>query len=269
MSTKTTYGPTALIVGGSEGIGLCLAQRLAAEGLDLILVARTQAKLDEAATSISQQHGVKVTTHSIDLCQPITEDTLKTIGGDSEIGLMIYNAGADGKMGLFLDLPVSDADDIVTLNCINPSRFCHYFAPAMVANKHGGVVFVSSLASLAGSAYVTSYSSAKSFINNFAEGLYQELKPSGVHVLGFLVGATRTPAMHRAGLSVDSNPMVMESDQVAESLLANLANGPIQYAGANADIAPMLRDNNRGPVGEMMSSASAEVAGKPWPPVYE
>src|SRR5262245_41144483 len=92
------YGPWALITGGSEGVGAALARKLAADGFNLVLVARKPAPLEELATEL-RAGGAEVRILSADLSQPDVLDKVRAVTDDIEVGLLIYNAGANNTRG--------------------------------------------------------------------------------------------------------------------------------------------------------------------------
>lgn len=98
------YGPWALLIGGSEGVGAAFARKLAASGFKLVLVARKRGPLDEVAAEL-RANGAEVRVLSADLSQPDVLDKVRTVTDDVEIGLLIYNAGANSTRGMFVELP--------------------------------------------------------------------------------------------------------------------------------------------------------------------
>ncbi|MDT5217150.1 MAG: hypothetical protein QOK18_5389, partial [Mycobacterium sp.] len=97
------YGPWALIAGASEGIGACLADELGKRGLDLVLVARNGALLEEVAAGVRARHGVEVRPVVLDLTAPDVGDQIATATEELEVGLVIYNAGASDRTTTFLE----------------------------------------------------------------------------------------------------------------------------------------------------------------------
>ncbi len=118
-----TYGPWAVIAGGSEGIGLCFARRLAAAGINLVLLARRSEPLTQARGELTGQFPVEVRTHAIDLTVEDLDRRLEDICRGLEVGLLVYNAGAMHGVGLFLDEPLDKARRLVALNCTGPLVF--------------------------------------------------------------------------------------------------------------------------------------------------
>ena len=224
------YGPRALILGGSEGIGLAFAQLLAAAGLHLTLVARSQSALEQAAQAIRQQYAVEVDTIILDLTAPDIAEQAEEIVAARDYGLVIYNAGATHSIGLFLDQPVSHAVNLVRLNCTGPVAFAHPALAAMRQRGKGGLLLVSSMSAMVGSGYVAAYAAAKSFEILLAEGLHWELARDGVDVMCAVATLTDTPAMRRSGMVEVEGLVPMDATTFAIDALMALGSAPVWYA---------------------------------------
>src|SRR5690348_16639220 len=103
FSFARRYGPWALIAGGSEGVGASFARRFAAEGINLVLVARKPEPLEAAKTALQAEFGIEVRTQALDLTALDAFDQIRASTDDLEIGMLVYNAGTDNKSKDFLD----------------------------------------------------------------------------------------------------------------------------------------------------------------------
>ncbi len=233
------YGPRALILGGSEGIGLALAEKLAAAGLDLTLVARSAPALEEAAQAIRQGHAVDVETLILDLTGADVQTRAAQIIAAHEYGLVIYNAGATHGVGLFLDQPVDRALTLARLNCTGPIAFAHPALMAMRGRGRGGLLLISSMSGMVGSGYVAAYAASKSFEIVLAEGLHWELARDGVDVMCAVATLTDTPAMRRSGMVEVDGLVPMDSATFAHNALAALGSAPVWYAVGDAAVEAM------------------------------
>lgn len=263
---KGRYGPCALILGGSEGIGEAFARQLAANGLDLILVARTADRLEATAAGIRANWPVLVQTLAIDLSSTDAADHVHNAIGAVEIGLVICNAGATHGAGLFLDQPAAHAAALLQLNCLTPLHLLHALLGPMRERRRGGAILVSSTSGLAGSGLTAAYAASKAFVLSFAEGLHTELAGAGVDILCAVAGLTDTPAMARSGLRIEGQQtyVPMASDQVAEAALAALGRQPIWYAVGDAAAAAM-RSMPREELSRQMTAGAASLYGLPDP----
>lgn len=239
------YGPWAVIAGGSEGVGAEFADQLAAAGLDIVLLARREGPLAETAERI-RRHGGRVRTLAVDLTAADAADRIAAATADLEVGLLIYNAGANTHSAEFLD---GDLDAFAAMNALNiatPLALVHHFGRGMRARRRGGIVLVGSLTGYSGSVRHTVYGGAKAYLRIFAESLWLELRDHNVDVLHLVLGVTRTPAMARAGLNFDLPGLpVAEPAEVAREGLEQLANGPVHIAGGNAEAAALSSGPDR------------------------
>jgi short-subunit dehydrogenase len=185
------YGPWALVVGASAGIGAAVADEAARRGVNVLTVARRAPLLDERAAAMRAAHGVAVQTLAVDLTDPGAVDAITAAAGALEIGTLVYNAAAEPR-GYFLDVPVSAHLDNITVNCTVPTVLCHHFGGAMAARGRGAIALVSSMGALQGGKVFASYFAAKAYEWILAEGLWAELAEAGVDALAYVVGATRT-----------------------------------------------------------------------------
>lgn len=248
MIDRETYGPWAVIAGGSEGVGAAFATELAESGINLVLLARKPVPLEQTA-ALCRASGVEVRTLGIDLTAPGAVADVIAETDDIDVGLLIYNAGANTHSEEFLDGDLAEFDKVITLNISTQLALVQHYGTLMRARQRGGIVLVGSLAGYLGSARHTIYGGVKAFGRIFAEGLWLELRDHNVHVLELVLGVTRTPAMERVGLDFDTPGMkVSEPGDVAREGLANLANGPVHIAGGNAEDAVLRNHPDRAAV---------------------
>lgn len=185
------YGPWALVVGASAGIGAAVADEAARRGLDVLTVARRAALLEEGAARRRATHGVAVQTLAVDLTDPGSVDAIVAATGGLEVGTLVYNAAAEPR-GYFLEVPAAEHLDNITVNCTVPTLLCHHFGRAMAARGRGAIALVSSMGALQGGKVFASYFAAKAYEWILAEGLWAELGEAGVDAVAYVVGATRT-----------------------------------------------------------------------------
>jgi uncharacterized protein len=238
MTFATKYGPWALVAGASDGVGAAFATGLAERGLNVVLLARRQAVLDQVAAEIGSRTGAQTRTLAIDLAQPDASDKVAEATRDLDIGFLVYCAGADPNYEPFLDNPIEAAEAMVQRNCMVPMQLCHHFAPAMVERGGGGIVIFGSGAGLAGGPNMVAYGATKAFDMVFAEALWAELHDKGVDVLGLILGKTNTPALRELEYSrgnISSPDEVPAGAAAVDDIVAeafdNLANGPTLMAG--------------------------------------
>jgi uncharacterized protein len=229
MEFAKHYGPWGLIAGASEGTGASFARKLAARGLNVILIARREGPLATLAEGIRTEFGVECICASIDLANDDASARMIQVIEGREIGIFVNNAGGDTNNSLFLDADLEKWERLARLDALNVMRNCHHWGRQMRARGRGGIILVGSGACYGGLAGLAVYSAVKSFDLCFGEALWAELRGHGVDVLNLVLGQTDTPEYRRVlkelGLPVPHG--MAAADDVAELGLAQLQNGPI------------------------------------------
>lgn len=229
------YGPGAVVAGGSEGIGLAVAAKLAQAGFDLVLIARRRDVLTTAARSLEEQFDVTVHTESADLGDGATVDTIADWMVRANAGLLVYNA-AVAPVGEFAGMSESRLESVVDVNCRGLLRAVRAVTPHLIERGleegvRGGIVLMSSLAGERGAVGVATYAASKSFITTLGESLWAELAERHVDVLTCVAGATDTPSF-RAGFSGSRVPFgAMDPRHVAHNALKALGRRPVGIPG--------------------------------------
>jgi short-subunit dehydrogenase len=227
-SFQRKYGPWGLVAGASEGLGAAWAHALAVRGLNLLLLARRSAPLEETAAALRQRHRVEVRTEVLDLSAPGLPDALERATRGIEVGFAVFNA-AHAPRGAFLEAELAEQLRVVELNCRGPLTLAHVLGRPMAARGRGGLVLMSSLTGFHGSPYLAAYGASKAFNLVLAEGLWFELRERGVDVLACAAGATRTPGLLRA--SPAGEPGMLEPAQVVEEALGRLGATGVMVPG--------------------------------------
>ncbi|GAC1622475.1 MAG: SDR family oxidoreductase [Nevskia sp.] len=223
----TTY-KTALITGASSGIGAAFASALAAQGVDLVLVARSEDRLRTLAGRLTREYGRNVQVIPMDLSRPGAGAALRkaTDALDMAIDLLINNAGF-GTVGAFaVQEPAREAEEIA-LNVGAVVDLAHAYLPGMVERAHGGIVNIASAAAFQPMPYMAVYAATKAFVYSFSDALWAECAGRGVHVMAVCPGPVDTGFFEATGSSglrkmVPKGSMVT-AGQVVEASLAGLA----------------------------------------------
>jgi short-subunit dehydrogenase len=193
-SFAAKYGPWALVTGASRGLGAEFARQLAARGLNLALVARSEDQLKELARALEREYNINVKIIVLDLSREDLLDTIKKATDSLEIGLLVNNAGLS-MVGPFLNMNMDYLLSQFHTNARAVLILTRHFGEKMAAQGRGGVIFLSSGSALHGAPFCANYSGTKAYNLMFAESLWAEWKPLGIDVLGFIAGLTRTPGM--------------------------------------------------------------------------
>lgn len=227
MSFAETYGPWAVIAGGSEGVGAAFAMQLAERGLNLVLIGRKPETLNKTAAMVCAAHPVEVRTLALDLTAEDMVQQVTAATEDLEVGTLIYNAGAATGPVALIDQPVDNLLTNIKLNVIGQTLLAQHFARGMVGRGKGAIVLVGSLGAIAGCKTLAVYAGVKSYTQTFAEGLWAEMEPHGVQACALMIGRTRTPALERTELHDNTGLPAAEPDDVVAFALANLDHGPV------------------------------------------
>jgi short-subunit dehydrogenase len=227
---KAQYGPWAFIAGGSEGVGASFARKLAAAGINSVIAARKPEPIQALAAELRSQYGVEARELPLNLCAPDMMEQVKAATHDIEIGILIYNAGAETSLSPFLDRKPGRAEMMITLNVTGPTQLTYHFAPGMRERQRGGIIIVGSNSCHTGAPNQVVYSASKAYEFNFAEGLWGELQPHNVHVLGLFLGLTATPNIARMGFKLEGME-ADDPDDVAQAGLDHLGREPIHCIG--------------------------------------
>lgn len=231
------YGPWALIIGGSSGMGLAFAENCAKRGLNVAITSHRSDELDVAEALLRERYGVETRQVVADISQENCAEIIKSELNDLEIGFYIFVA-AISPGGPFVRIKEEEHLKNIIGNCVTPTKLTHWIAREMAKRHRGGIYIVSSMAALGGIANWVSYGAGKGYELLLAEGLWYELKDYGVNVAGYVVGATETPTFkstqqkHGTGITSESNQKDPKSilprtpEAVATNLFEQLEDGP-------------------------------------------
>ncbi len=221
------YGKTALVTGASAGIGKAFARGLAAEGCDLVLVARREQALQALCGELSASHGITAHAVAQDLSVADAAPQLgaKVAALGVEVDILVNNAGF-GTYGPFETLDVQRELAMVNLNCALPVALTHQYLPGMLERGRGAVIVLASVAGTMPVPYMSTYSATKAFDRYFAESLYGELRGRGIDVLAVLPGDTSTEFKQTSNLDKTFPVPVRTADDVVATALGALGHKP-------------------------------------------
>lgn len=216
-----THQGTALITGASTGIGAVYADRLAARGYDLLLIARDQVRLGSLASRLTERHQVRVEVQVADLTVAQSlGDIAERLRGDSAISLLVNNAGV-AMQGTLADADPAALLHMLALNVSAPTRLAQAAAVNFAAAGRGAIINLGSVVALAPGLFNVAYTATKAYMLSLSEALQAELAPAGVRVQAVLPGITRTDIWERSGGHVDQLPahMVMEAEAMVDAAM--------------------------------------------------
>ncbi|MGV8845131.1 SDR family NAD(P)-dependent oxidoreductase [Tessaracoccus sp.] len=220
---------TALITGGTSGIGLAFARELAGRGTDLILVARDAQRLGEVAAELQSSHGITVETLSADLSDraDMMRVAKRIESDDDPVDMLINNAGFG------LHSTVLDQGDIDTharaldVMCLAVLVLGGAAGRAMRERGHGQIINVASSSS---TIFTGNYSAVKAWARTYSTSLALELTGTGVTVTALLPGWVRTEFHDRAGITAHNLPDIVwiEADVLVRECLADVDKGKLE-----------------------------------------
>jgi len=212
------YGPWAVVTGASDGIGRAFANRLAGQGINLVLVARREEVLTALANELSREHGVETMVAAADLRERRSVDALIARTESLDVGLLVAAAGFGGS-GRFIDAELETELDMIDVNCRAVAALSHHFGARFARQRRGGIILLSSIVAFQGVARAANYAATKAYVQSLAEGLRVELSPFGVEVLASAPGPVRSGFASRAQMIMGT---AVEPETVARRSLAAL-----------------------------------------------
>lgn len=191
-----------LITGASSGIGYELASVFAKNNHNLILVARSTAKLESLKSEIEKNFQVVAEIITLDLAKQNSAEELFSIVGKKKLNvdILVNNAGF-GDHSLFLSEDSTKIEEMILLNILTLTKLAKLFLPKMVENKYGKILNVASTAAFQPGPLMSVYYATKAYVLSFSEGLYEELLGTGVSVTALCPGATISGFQEAANLS--------------------------------------------------------------------
>jgi len=205
-----------------------MARRLAADGHDLVIVARGRERLETLARDLDGNHGVAVEVLPADLTDGSDLATVEARVADYDrpVDVLVNNAGF-GTVGEFADMPIDREASEIALNVTALVRITHAAIVPMRERGSGKILNVSSLAAQQPTAGMATYGATKAFVTSFTLAVREEVRGSGVVVTVLCPGFTRTEFQVRAGgdKTTVPGPLSQSADQVAKAGLEALAKG--------------------------------------------
>ncbi|MFN2578913.1 MAG: SDR family NAD(P)-dependent oxidoreductase [Pyrinomonadaceae bacterium] len=217
---------TTLITGASSGIGEAFARKLAIEGHDLLLVARSEDKLIALCNELGRSQNIRAQYLAIDLSEHDAPARLlaETVKSNLEIDLLINNAGF-GSMGDFASLDLELELKMIELNVRSLVELTHRFLPPMRERKRGSIMNVASTAAFQGVPFMATYAATKAFVLSFSEALWEENRAHGVTVMALCPGVTDTNFFEASRMQRPPARTSQTVDQVVDTALRALKRG--------------------------------------------
>lgn len=212
----------ALVTGAGKGIGKAIALALAKEGVNVILVARTQEEIDSVAAKVRSLRvkalAITADVADINSVNAVVEKALAEFG---TIDILINNAGI-AAFGKFLELEPTEWEHIIQVNLMGTYYVTRAVLPNMIERQTGDIVNISSTAGLSGNATASAYSASKFAVLGLTESLMQEVRKHNIRVTALTPSTVATDMAKELKLT-DGNPeKVMQAEDMAELIIAQL-----------------------------------------------
>jgi len=241
---------TALITGSYGGLGNCFVEIHAKQGGDLILVGRSQEKLQQQANEVSAKYGVKVETIAVDLSKEDSADVIfETVMQKNMLpDIIINNAGFGGQGDFARERSMEQDMSMLAVNVLTPTRILKLFLPEMIKRGSGKVLNVSSTAATMPGPLQAVYYATKAYVTSWSNALWRELKGTGVTVTALMPGAMETGFANAGGLAdtkLFSNavkPMKVAEDgyKAMQKGKLNITSGLVSWQKPMMKLAPLF-----------------------------
>ena len=219
---ESIAGKNALVTGAGKGIGRAIALALAAEGVNVGLLARTESQLQEVADEV-RKLGVKTTIVAADVAdRPAVEQAVEKVKKElGPIDILINNAGI-GTFGKFLEMEPAEWEKIIQVNLMGVYYTTRAVLPEMIERQTGDIINISSTAGQRGAAVTSAYSASKFAVMGLTESLMQEVRKHNIRVSALTPSTVATELAISNNLT-DGNPeKVMQPEDLAEFIISQL-----------------------------------------------
>jgi len=223
------YGKWAIVTGCTDGIGAAVAEELAAKGISLILISRTEAKLKEQAKTLTDKYKIETQILALDFSSEDLSmfDKVKDLVKGLDIGILVNNVGASYDHAEYFHLvDKQKIENLIRINIFGTTHMTYQVLPGMLERKRGAIVNVSSASGFVSEPMYAVYSGSKAFVNHFSKALHYEYKSQGVSV------QSQVPAFVTTKLSKlrSTNFFIISPKAYAKALLAKIGYEPIIFS---------------------------------------
>lgn len=224
---RNSFGDWAVISGGSSGIGLELATRLAEAGINLVMNARSVTTLQSVQLKLQKKYNVQIKTVAADVSTEKGVEAIIAAGEKLNVGLFVAAAGF-GTSGRLVQADVEEEVNLIRVNCEGLLRLTYHYGKLFSTQKRGGIILLSSMVAFQGVPYSANYAASKAYVQSLAEALAKELKPYNVHVLAAAPGPVASGFAERANMKMN---MTLKPSDVGIPILRALGRKSLVLPG--------------------------------------
>jgi len=221
---QSLKGKTAIITGAGKGLGKAMAGALAAEGVNVGLIARTAQDLESVAAELKQKYpdiNITYATADVGSLAEVKDAVAKIKNELKTVDILINNAGVL-KVGNVLELPVEDWEQVFRINVLGTYYMVHEVLPLIMQQGKGDIINVASTAGLKGAAKMSAYGASKAAVINFTEALMQEVRKSNVRVTTVNPSTIATEMTMSANFTDGNAEKVLQPEDLAFLVVNNL-----------------------------------------------
>jgi len=223
------FGKWAIVTGCTDGIGKAIAEELASKGHPLILISRTQSKLEEQEKELKEKYKIETKIHALDFSTQNLSvfDGVNDIIKDLDIGILINNVGQSYEHAEYYHLvDKQKIENIIRINIFGTTHMTYLVLPGMVKRKRGAIINISSASGSLSEPLYAVYSASKAFVNNFSKALHYEYQSQGIHV------QAQVPALVTTKLSKvrSTSFFICSPKSYAKSLISSIGYDSIFYS---------------------------------------
>lgn len=201
LGSRYGKGTWAVVTGASDGLGKCFSKEIAKQGLNVVLVSRTESKLKAVAEEIESKYKVQTKIVVLDMANATRADLESKVGGavkGLDVSLLINNVGLNVEYPLvFHEFPDDKVDSIVHVNILVTTQLTKVLLPQLRSRKRAGIIFLSSSSGTCPTAMLSVYGASKAYLDNFSQTLAVEYAPEGIDVLSFAPSLLHTPMTNK------------------------------------------------------------------------
>ncbi|MDD6860369.1 MAG: SDR family NAD(P)-dependent oxidoreductase, partial [Collinsella sp.] len=194
MNLREKYGEWGLILGATEGVGKAFCEKIAAGGMNVVMVGRREEKLNVLAGEIRETYGVETKVVRADFSQPDAAETVFAATEGLDMGFMSYVACLH-SFGKIQDTPWEKHEAMINVNVVTFLKCFHHYMRIFAAQDRGAVINVSSMTGISSSPWNGQYGAGKAFILKMTEAVACECEGTGVDVEVITLGTTLTPSL--------------------------------------------------------------------------
>lgn len=221
---QSLKGKTAIITGAGKGLGKAMALALAAEGVNLGLIARTSTDLEKLNDELKTLHpdiSVIHATADIGDLKQVRTAVAEITSSLKQVDILINNAGVL-KVGGFLELPVEEWEQVFRINVLGTYYVIHEVLPYLLEQGKGDIINVASTAGLKGAAKMSAYGASKAAVINLTESLMQEVRKSNIRVTTVNPSTIATEMTLNAKFTDGDAEKVLQPEDLAFLVVNNL-----------------------------------------------